>query len=217
LLNGRTIKMRIPQVTDRMKAAPTQALRTLFAGIGQLLMAADRAKSRTGEPDSAGLATAERPQRPPNAPAVASEPYSARWRSFDKTGNVRILPPGELAHGTGAETIGVTTPAAEVTTPAAEPAEVTEPTAEPAAVAEVTEPTAEPAAVAEVTEPTAVAGPLPVPNYDDLSLASLRARLRHLDRAQLRVLLGYERANAGREAVLTMFERRIAKLDSGEA
>jgi 3-deoxy-D-arabino-heptulosonate 7-phosphate (DAHP) synthase len=60
-------------------------------------------------------------------------------------------------------------------------------------------------------------GALPVPNYDELTLASLRARLRGLDATQLRVMIDYERANAGREAVLTMFERRVAKLESGEA
>jgi hypothetical protein len=56
-----------------------------------------------------------------------------------------------------------------------------------------------------------------VPNYDDLSVASLRARLRNLDLSQVRVLLEYEKDHAGRAAVLTMFERRIAKLESGEA
>jgi len=59
-------------------------------------------------------------------------------------------------------------------------------------------------------------GALPVPNYDDLSVASLRARLRNLDTSQVRTLLDYEKANAGRADVLTMFERRIAKLESQE-
>ena len=65
--------------------------------------------------------------------------------------------------------------------------------------------------------PSAAAGlaqpELPVPNYDDLSVASLRARLRNLDLSQVRVLLEYEKDHAGRAAVLTMFERRIAKLE----
>ena len=55
-----------------------------------------------------------------------------------------------------------------------------------------------------------------MPNYDDLSVASLRARLRNLDAAQVRALLDYEKANAGRADVVTMFERRIAKLESQE-
>jgi hypothetical protein len=58
---------------------------------------------------------------------------------------------------------------------------------------------------------------LPVPNYDDLTVPSLRARLRNLDPAQVRALLDYEKANAGRTEVLTMFERRIAKLQSDGA
>lgn len=56
---------------------------------------------------------------------------------------------------------------------------------------------------------------LPLPNYDTLSLASIRARLRPLDVAQLRVLLDYEAANAERAEVLGMFERRIEKLEAG--
>jgi hypothetical protein len=58
---------------------------------------------------------------------------------------------------------------------------------------------------------------LPVPNYAALSVASLRARLRNLDPAQLRVLIDYEKDHDGRPDVLTMFERRIAKLETGEA
>jgi hypothetical protein len=57
---------------------------------------------------------------------------------------------------------------------------------------------------------------LPVPSYDELSVASLRARLRNLDTAQVRALLDYEKANAGRADVVTMFERRIAKLETQE-
>jgi hypothetical protein len=71
-----------------------------------------------------------------------------------------------------------------------------------------------PAADADVTGASAVtaASALPVPNYDELSLPSLRARLRNLDAGQLRVLAEYERSHAGRADIMTMFERRIAKL-----
>jgi hypothetical protein len=61
-------------------------------------------------------------------------------------------------------------------------------------------------------EPTAAAAPLP--NYDELSVASLRARLRNLDVAQVRQLAEYERSHAARADVLSMFERRIAKLEA---
>ena len=65
--------------------------------------------------------------------------------------------------------------------------------------------------------PAAEQAALPVPNYDDLTVASLRARLRNLDQSQLRMLLDYEKAHAGRADVLTMFERRIAKLENNGA
>jgi hypothetical protein len=69
-----------------------------------------------------------------------------------------------------------------------------------------------PAAPAAATAP---AGELPVPNYDDLSIASLRARLRNLSADQLTQLIDYEKGHAARPDVITMFERRIAKLAEG--
>jgi len=54
----------------------------------------------------------------------------------------------------------------------------------------------------------------PLPNYDSLSIPSLRARLRNLDVTQLRQLVEYESAHADRAEVITMFERRIAKLEA---
>ena len=68
------------------------------------------------------------------------------------------------------------------------------------------------------TTPEPVSGPAdsapPLPNYDELSVASLRARLRNLDVAQVTQLADYERAHAARADVLSMFERRIAKLEA---
>ncbi|MBC6457515.1 hypothetical protein [Actinomadura sp. HBU206391] len=56
---------------------------------------------------------------------------------------------------------------------------------------------------------------LPVPDYDQASLASLRGRLRNLSAEQVRQLRTYERENAARADVLRMYENRIAKLDQG--
>ena len=45
--------MRIPQqVSERVKEAPAQALRAVFSGIGQVLLVADRIKSRAAEPSA---------------------------------------------------------------------------------------------------------------------------------------------------------------------
>ena len=157
--------MRVPQVTERMKEAPAHALRAVFAGIGQVLLVADRIRNRPADGADATSATAPAPATtaPPASPPSAASP----------------------AQATAAP------PTAAAPAPAANPAQ-----AAPAA-------------------PTA--SDLPVPGYDELSVASLRARMRSLDVAQLRALVDYESAHAARPAVLAMFERRIAKVEGGEA
>ena len=39
--------MRVPQVSERIKEAPAQALRGVFAGIGQLLLITDKIRHKT--------------------------------------------------------------------------------------------------------------------------------------------------------------------------
>jgi hypothetical protein len=217
------IIMRIPQqVSERVKEAPAQALRAVFSGIGQVLLVADRIKSRAAEPARAQPATEPASRRVPAAPKDES-----RWRSLDETGNVRVLshqdapqPEGpaaptasadSAAAGDSAATVGpiaTSDPTATVMDPVATPDPATTPDS---ATMPDSATAAEPAATAETAAGRDQAG-LPVPNYDDLSIASLRARLRNLDSGQVRTLLDYEKANAGRAAVLSMFENRIAKL-----
>ncbi|HEY9244930.1 MAG TPA: hypothetical protein VIP48_23265 [Streptosporangiaceae bacterium] len=287
--------MPLPQVSDRIKELPGQALRAVFTGVGQLLLAADKVRAQlatpvddqaqppataaaaaAAPPAAAPPATAEPPTaaKPPAAGKTgssvtapeATDPAEARWRSLDKTGNVRVLhdgdpdltraastPPAPAAEPAAAETeaesVAAEPMAAEPAEPVAadepapaglsepEPADLAVPSAaevaepEPAdpavpTSAEVAKPAPaepvpaepilaaqpEPAEVTATTEPTAV---LPVTGYDELSVASLRARLRVLDVAQVRTLLDYEKAHQGRADVITMFERRITKLEQG--
>jgi hypothetical protein len=137
--------MRLPQVSERIREAPAQALRGVFAGIGQLLLITDKLRNKT--------------------PADQQVPQARA--------------PGPSVQNPGS--------AAPVPVPSPAPA---------------------PAPVAETTASA------PLPNYDELSIASLRARLRNLDVAQLRQLLVYEQAHAARPDVMAMFERRITKLES---
>jgi hypothetical protein len=131
--------MRVPpQVSDRIKEAPAQALRGVFAGIGQVLLITDKLRNKM--PYNQHVS----PSRAPELSQTRAEPVA-------------------------------TVPAASITE----------------------------------TEPGA-----PLPNYDELSIASLRARLRNLDVAQVRQLAEYEKAHAARAEVMTMFERRIAKLEA---
>lgn len=263
--------MRIPQqVSERVKEAPAQALRAVFSGIGQVLLVADRIKSRAAEPDRARPAQAEpvTQSRPASATAAKDE---TRWRSLDETGNVRLLSDEDAAK---ARPPATTPPVTEVSA-ASDPAAAAQPTAGPIPTAEIAETleatetieaargaetvqadeaaqpaeTIEAIETVEITEPPQTSNPaqpseaqasetpetsepapaaenassgqiaaaqaaaLPVANYDSLTVASLRARLRNLDPSQVRVLLDYEKANAGRAEVLTMYERRIIKLE----
>ncbi|HTU75452.1 MAG TPA: hypothetical protein VMG38_18215 [Trebonia sp.] len=112
-------------------------------------------------------------------------------------------------------------PAAEavVTEAAAPEAAATKTEAAPETVAPATE-TAAPESVAgpETAAPEAAAADvvLPLANYDTLTVASLRARLRTLSVDDLVVLISYEKAHEGREDVVGMFERRKAKIIAGE-
>jgi hypothetical protein len=297
--------MRVPQVSERIKEAPAQALRGVFAGIGQLLLITDKLRNKapagqdvsrartsgasgtvtattaarpagqreeaaaapatpaatepvtsatapaaTAAADEAAAAesaaaksaaarrapakpttakpatkptgkptTARRtPARPATAQTAPAEPAAGEppkppkrqsTRDFDKTGNVRLLGEEDSSPLSAAASAIQAEP---VTTP--EPVTATEPEAVTAT---------EPEAVT-ATEPEAVSGAEPVsgpadsapplPNYDELSVASLRARLRNLDVAQVAQLADYERAHAARADVLAMFERRIAKLEA---
>jgi hypothetical protein len=297
--------MRVPQVSERIKEAPAQALRGVFAGIGQLLLITDKLRNKapagqdvsrartsgasgtvtattaarpagqreeaaappatpaatepvtsatapaaTAAADEAAAAesaaaksaaarrapakpttakpatkptgkptTARRsPARPATAKTAPAEPAAGEppkppkrqsTRDFDKTGNVRLLGEEDSSPLSAAASAIQAEP---VTTP--EPVTATEPEAVTAT---------EPEAVT-ATEPEAVSGAEPVsgpadsapplPNYDELSVASLRARLRNLDVAQVAQLADYERAHAARADVLAMFERRIAKLEA---
>ena len=201
--------MRVPQVSERVKELPAQALRGIFAGIGQVLLLTDKLMNKT--PPGQQVPQARGPERKetvaeepraapaattaPAAPAVKAAPAAKapagkapEARDLDKTGNVRLL------DGTGASASG-----------AAQAAKASV-TAEASVILEVDEATEAPA-----TE----GADAPLPNYDELSVASLRARLRNLDAAQVKQMAEYERAHAARSDVITMFERRIAKLEAG--
>lgn len=205
--------MPIPQVNDRIKEAPAVMLRAVFAGVGQLLLAADKVRAR-----AAGTAW------PPDRTTVKGQSRAqSRWHTLDDTrsSTVPLARESAISHdhsavrlpaaGPGSDTAGrVATKEHAAATPSEEPA------GEPAPAAEAgpTAPGEPPVSGEPVVsgEPTPDAPPLP--GYDDLSLPSLRAKLRVLDAATLESLLGYEKAHAKRDDVITMFERRLAKINA---
>jgi hypothetical protein len=189
--------MDIPQVPDQVRKAPTLALRAVFAGIGKLLLAADRPEA--GRPATGPKHAASR--RGPRLGPAADVP-GQRWRSLDETGNVRLLPAEELADADGSPL-----PPA----PRREPLPDGQDRAAEVMLPMASQPLTGNVPVGE----SLVIHQLPLPGYDALSLASIRARVRALDVGQLQALLVHERKNAERPEVLSIIERRIAKLEQG--
>ena len=199
--------MRVPQVTERMKEAPAQALRAVFAGIGQVLLVADRIRNRPADgegapsgasPQPAGEALAATAEAP--APAPPETPAAAQAPAAQPAAKAPAAKPAD-ARPSAAKAPAAKAPAVKASAPA-----------RPSAAAQA------PAEAAEAPPAGAPAADgLPLASYDELPIASLRARMRSLDTAQLRALVDYESTHAGRAAVLAMFERRIAKLEGGEA
>ena len=86
--------MRVPQVSERIKEAPAQALRGVFAGIGQLLLITDKLRNKTPQdvprarkPEASEKATATSPagQRAETAAAPAQPAHSAGPCSADRS------------------------------------------------------------------------------------------------------------------------------------
>ncbi|WP_326825640.1 hypothetical protein [Streptosporangium sp. NBC_01756] len=85
-----------------------------------------------------------------------------------------------------------------------------------AASAKVTETRIADPAVAEPV-PGAITVPAePMPGYGQLTVASLRARMRGKSAGQIGDLLAYERATTARPEVVRMYENRLVKLESAE-
>jgi hypothetical protein len=170
------------------KEGPASMLRAMFAGVGSLLSVVDKVRGKTAA----------------NAPTGAETPATAAQTAAAE--------PQPAAPATVAvETVTPETVAAETT---AEPAQAAEPET---VVAETVTPetvTPETSAAPETSPAPGAAPALPLANYDELSVASLRARLRSLSVASLTQLIEYEKGHAARPDVISMFERRIAKVET---
>ncbi|MGZ4433372.1 MAG: hypothetical protein ACXVW7_07045 [Trebonia sp.] len=215
--------MRVPQVSERVKEAPAQALRAMFAGIGQLLAASDklRGKSATDEAPAEAKAAAPETVTPET---VTPETVTPETVTPETVTPETVTPETATPETVTPETVTPETVTPETVTPeTATPETVTPETATPETVTPetVTPETSGGGHVklvpadAAPAAPAAPAGELPVANYDGLTVASLRARLRNLSADQLAQLVEYENSHANRADVVQMFERRIAKLAEG--
>ena len=191
-------------VSERVKEVPAQALRAMFAGIGQLLSASDkiRGKSATDQaPAEAKTATPETATPETATPETATPETATPETATPETATPETATP---------ETVAPETATPETATP-----ETATPETSGGAHVKLVPGDAAPEAPEAPAAAAASTGELPVPNYDDLTIASLRARLRNLSADQLAQLVDYEKSHANRADVIQMFERRIAKLAEG--
>jgi hypothetical protein len=113
-LDEEEMMVRLPDAAGQVRNVPVRVLRGIFAGIGRLLLAADRVRTEevttekvTTEEVSSEQAVSSEQYDPPTSPGRASgengepeggkQPEPTKFRSLDSTGNVRILAPGEVS------------------------------------------------------------------------------------------------------------------------
>lgn len=188
--------------------APVRVLRGLAAGAGKIIGVADRRKAKTAQTAATETAT------PETVEATAPETVETETATPEDSGNVKLVTPETDAP----ETVDAT--ASQAPAPEATAAEAPAPEAAAAAVTKPTKPAPRKAAKPKAAEPKAAepaaAADLPLANYDELAVNSLRARMTKLSPDQLTVLIDYEKAHQGRDEVVGMLERRIIRINSGQ-
>ncbi|HEY0935598.1 MAG TPA: hypothetical protein VGD91_17860 [Trebonia sp.] len=193
--------MSAPETKER----PASMLRAVFASVGSLLSGKDKRRTKPAAQTPADAGTAA-PEAPSTATPEAVTPEAAAPEALvpDSAVPDSAVPDSTVPESTAAEpeavaepeTVAVDVVVAEIF----QPEVVVSETGEPEVV------------VAETVVVAAVGTELPLANYDEASVASLRARLRNLSVAQLEQLTEYEKNHANRADVIVMFERRIAKV-----
>jgi hypothetical protein len=187
-----------------MPEAPQGALRAVFAGIGRILNVTDKIRNKPAEAGAPvnGTATAPETATPETVTPESVAPETAAPAAPETAVPETAVPETAVPETAVPETAVPETAVPETAVPETAVPET--------AVPETAVPET---AVPETAVPEGAAEP-PLPNYDGLTIASVRARLRNLSIAQLNQLIEYEKANAGREDFIAMFERRIAKIES---
>jgi hypothetical protein len=179
--------MSVPQ----MKEGPASMLRAMFAGFGSLMSVMDkvRAKPAAEAPADAEATTAATTPAPEDTaapePEATADPATVAAQA-DVEPETAVAPEPAVPAGPEAS-------AGPETSAVAEPA----------------------AAEAEASAGSETSGALPLANYDELSVASLRARLRNLSNDDLTLLMAYERAHQDRPEVIKMFQNRLIKMTTG--
>jgi hypothetical protein len=200
------------QIQETVREIPVQAARLALFGVGRTLLLTDRVRKDYREARESGLRPVlgrwrdDAGQLAGKVMGRVNERLPSAGKSESKQGP-KAAPEPPVARPPGSRKVN--------TSLAAEQAETTEPVAKPAPEPEaVPEPAPEPTSTPDRVTKLSAASSLPVPDYDDATLASVRARLRTLTAAQVSQLRDYEQEHKARADFLRMFENRIAKLTS---
>jgi hypothetical protein len=174
-----------------------------------------KAEPAKTEPAEAETAKAE----PTKTEPTKTEPTKTEPAKTETAATTEAVAPAKPAAKTKARTKTAAKAAAPVVeeqpsaapeaTAAPEPAAAPEPTAAPEPAA-APEPTAAPEPVSSA--PVNLVEPLP--GYSELTVASLRARMRGKSAEQIGDFLAFERSTTARPEVIKMFENRLAKLQA---
>ena len=182
----------------QMKEGPASSmLRAMFAGFGSLMSVMDRVRNKPAAEAPADTEAPAAASTPAPEDAAAPKDTATQETSVAETSAAPEASAGPAT--VVAETI------ATPETPAA-PEATSEP--ETSAAAEAT-------AGPETSASPDASSALPLANYDELSVASLRARLRNLSNDDLTQLMTYEKAHQNRPEVIKMFQNRLLKMTTG--
>jgi hypothetical protein len=178
-------------------------------------------ESLNGATPKAEPAAAE-PKPAPPTPEAMAEPATATAKAETAAPKAGTQAPKPETPAPKAETV---TAKATAETAATKP-RARKPRAESGKLAEAVQnaPEAPASAEAGTAAPSTASSPVgttstlaePLPGYSDLTMASLRARLRGKSADQLRALIEYEQKTTARDDIVQMYAKRLAKLESGE-
>ena len=213
--------VRVPDAAGQLKNAPVKAIRGFFSGIGQLLLAADRFRAEDALREGASNVERDDSDSKPTGldGTSAGQMTTADYVRSAMPDAAAETVPGQAQHGQS-EHAGIqagrhrrTTAAKPRTRKKGQQAPRKFQSLDSTNNVRVLTPDMPAEPSPDDPQPPS-ADALPVAGYDGLSVATLRSRLRNLDVPQLAILLDYERSAANRADVVTMFERRIAKLEA---
>ncbi|MET9336861.1 hypothetical protein [Nonomuraea sp. NPDC003804] len=215
--NGAAVKTAEPTAEPAKTAEPEPAAKTAEPEPAAKTAGSQAASATTTEQAAPAVAeepvaeqpvaeepTARQPVAEPVATAVA-EPDTAEPKAAEPAAEREAAEPAAKSEVAKSEVAKSDTAEPEAAAPAVQPVSVEEADGELAKAAAATTATAEASVPVE-----------PLAGYADLSVASLRARMRGKSVTQIEELLAYEKATTARPDVVRMYENRLTKLQAAE-